>query len=111
MSTGIPLPSSSTVTVLSKLIDTHKNSGKVVRIEFNGTETQCKAINKTQFKGTDIDIKMKYSEIYENEIAEPSKIIEKYSKDQILGSFKDFCEDKDYDYKEGSSMIKEFLNK
>ena len=96
---------------ISKLIDTHKNSGKIVRIEFNGTEAQCKAINKTQFKGTDIDIKLKYSEIYENEIAEPSKIIEKYSKDQILGSFKDFCNDKDYDYKEGEHMIKEFLNK
>ena len=96
---------------ISRLIDTHKNSGKVVRIEFNGTEAQCKAINKAQFKGTDIDVKLKYSEIYENEIAEPSKIIEKYSKDQILSSFKDFCNDKDYDYKEGEQMIKEFLNK
>ena len=96
---------------ISKLIEDNKNSEKVVRIEFNGTEAQCKAINKAQFKGTDIDVKLKYSEIYENEIAEPSKIIEKYSKDQILGSFKDFCNDKDYDYKEGEQMIKEFLNK
>lgn len=96
---------------ISKLIEDNKNSGKVVRIEFNGTEAQCKAIDKSQFKGTDIDVKLKYSEIYENEIAEPSKIIEKYSKDQILGSFKDFCSDKDYDYREGESMIKEFLNK
>tara|TARA_R110002073_G_scaffold148366_4_gene301497 strand:+ start:1883 stop:2902 length:1020 start_codon:yes stop_codon:yes gene_type:complete len=96
---------------ISKIIDTHKNSEKVIRVEFSGTEAQCKAINKTQFKGTGIDIKMKYSEVYENEIAEPSKIIEKYSKDQILESFKDFCSDKECSYKNGSVMIKEFLNK
>ena len=96
---------------ISQLIDMHKNSRSSVRMEFKGTEAQCRAINKTQFKEPGIDIKMKYTEIYENEIAEPSKIVEKYSKDQIIESFKEFCEDKEYDFKEGSKMIKEFLNK
>ena len=96
---------------ITNLIELHSNSEQTVRIEFSGTQGQCKAIDKSQFKGTNIDIKMKYSEVYENDIIEPSKIIEKYSKDQILGSFKDFCNDKDYDYKEGENMIKEFLNK
>ena len=54
---------------------------------------------------------MKYVEIYENEIIEPSKIIERYSKDEIMGSFKEFCSIKGYDYIEGAKMIKEFLNK
>jgi exonuclease SbcD len=96
---------------ISKLIELHKNSESTIRLEFNGTEVQCKSIDKSQFKETGIDVKMKYAEIYENEIAEPSKIIERYSKDQILDSFKDFCKDKGYNYSEGSGMVKEFLNK
>ena len=92
-------------------VDMYKNSKKTVRIEFVGSEAQCKAIDKKQFKDTGIDIKMKYNEVHDVDIKEPSKIIEKYSKEQILGSFKDFCNDKDYDYNEGSKMIKEFLNK
>ena len=92
-------------------IELHKNSNNTVRFEFNGTEAQCKAIDKTLFKDTGIDVKMKYVEIYENEIIEPSKIIERYSKDEIMGSFKEFCSSKGYDYSEGSKMIKEFLNK
>ncbi len=96
---------------INKLIETYKDSNKVVRFEFNGTQEQCKALDKSQFKNTGIDIKLKYKEVFEDEIKIPSKIIEKYNKNQILDSFKEFCSDKGYDYKEGSSMVKEFLNK
>ena len=96
---------------ITRLIELHKNSDQTVRIEFSGSQEQCKALNKSQFKDTGIDIKLKYNEIYENEIKEPSSIVEKYSKEQILDSFEEFCNDKDYDFKEGSKIVKEFLNK
>jgi exonuclease SbcD len=96
---------------ITNLIELHSNSDQIVRIEFSGTQEQCKALSKSQFKDTGIDIKVKYNEIYESEILEPSKIVEKYDKNQILDSFKEFCEDKGYDYKEGASMVEEFLNK
>jgi len=96
---------------ITKLIELHKNSDQIIRIEFSGTEEQCKAIDKTQFRDTGIDVKLKYKEVYGIDIKEPSNIVEKYDKGQIMDSFKEFCEDKDYDYTEGSKMIKEFLNK
>lgn len=96
---------------ITKLIETYRGSDETIRFEFSGTEAQCKAIDKTQFRDTGIDVKLKYKEVYENSIVVPSNIIERYDKAQILDSFKDFCEDKGYDFKTGSSMIKEFLNK
>tara|TARA_R110002049_G_scaffold53852_6_gene150285 strand:- start:5888 stop:6907 length:1020 start_codon:yes stop_codon:yes gene_type:complete len=96
---------------ISKLIETYKNSDEIIRVEFNGTEEQCKAIDKKQFKDTGIDVKMKYEEVYQTDIEEPSGIIERYNKDQIIESFKEFCEDKEYDFSEGVKMVKEFLNK
>jgi len=96
---------------ITNLIELHRDSDQIVRIEFSGTQEQCKALSKSQFKDTGIDIKVKYNEIYESEILEPSKIVEKYDKNQILDSFKEFCDDKGYDYKEGASMVEEFLNK
>ena len=96
---------------ITNLITLHSNSEQKVRFEFRGTQEQFKALDKSQFKDTGIDIKSKYNEVYEMEVVEPSKIIEKYSKDQIMESFKEFCDDKGYDYKEGSIMVKEFLNR
>lgn len=96
---------------LSKLIDIHRDSEETIRFEFVGTEAQCKAVDKKQFSGTGIDVKLKYKEVYENNIIAPKKIIERYDKGQILDSFKDFCDDKDYDFNVGSKMIKEFLNR
>tara|TARA_R100000935_G_scaffold51505_1_gene78023 strand:- start:496 stop:1515 length:1020 start_codon:yes stop_codon:yes gene_type:complete len=96
---------------IANLIKSHSNSEQKVRFEFRGTQEQFKALDKSQFKDTGIDVKSKYNEVYELEVVEPSKIIEKYSKDQIMESFKEFCNDKGYDYKEGSIMVKEFLNK
>jgi exonuclease SbcD len=96
---------------ISKIIKANKGSEDTIRVEFSGTEAQCKSIDKVQFKGTGIQVKFKQSEIDESEISEPDVIIEKYSKGQIMDSFKDFCKDKDYSYSEGEEMIKEFLNK
>ena len=96
---------------ISKLIEAHKGSVDTIRIEFNGTSEQCKALDKTQFKNTGIDIKLKYEELYESNIVEPSRIVERYDKGQIMDSLKEFCKDKSLDYNEGSKLIKEFLNK
>lgn len=93
--------------ILSKLSELDSN----IRLEFKGTEEQCKAIDKSQFKGLGIDIKFKYNEVFESSIEQPKAIIEKYSKAQILDSFKEFCEEKELDFKEGSVMVNEFLNR
>ena len=96
---------------IKQLADKYKNSNESIRIEFKGTESQCKSIDKTLFEGTGIDVKLKYDEIYDTIDVVPSKIIQKYDKNDILNSFKDFCKEKKYDLKRGNSLLQEFLNK
>jgi hypothetical protein len=94
---------------LLELIKLHSGSEDVVRFEFTGDKTKLDAIDKSLFKGSGIDIKKKYKEIYEIDEIEKPELVKKYDKEQIYSSFKQFCDDKDYDYKTGLVLLNNFL--
>ena len=96
---------------IKKLIEKYADSGQTVRIEFSGTETECKTISKEQFAGTGIDIKLKYDEIYDACETAPGSLVEKYTKEDIINSFKDFCKEKKYELDFGLKLLEKFLNK
>lgn len=96
---------------LLKLINTYKQSEDIVRFEFEGQESNLKAIDKKLFIDTGIDIKMKYQQkfTYEEDENKPD-IITKFTKNKVQDLFKDFCKEKELDYKKGKELLDKFLN-
>lgn len=100
-------------TEINRLITTHKDSESVVRFEFTGSESKLKAIDKSKFKGTGINVLIKYDSKYnfdESDSKMPT-IKDSYGEENIKLEFKEFCSEKNYDYKRGEELLKEFLNK
>lgn len=95
---------------LNLLIKAHKNNPDTVRFEFTGDESKLKAIDKSMFQDTGIDIKIKYDLTYEIENKVAPRLIKKYDIDQIKDKFKIFCKDKGYDEEEGLIHLTNFLN-
>ena len=96
---------------LKKLIKTHENSSNTIRFEFTGTEAKLKALDRSLFKDTKIDVKLKYDlkfDFDDSSLSQPT-IIEKYNKSDIKKIFKAFCRNKDLDFEEGDRMLEEFL--
>jgi len=97
---------------LKQLIKAHSNSSDVIRFEFTGTESRLRALDKSIFKDTGIDVKIKYEVKYDYDDGDltPPSVIEKYDKVQVRGTFKQFCEDKGLEYDKGIILLDEFLN-
>lgn len=96
---------------IKNLIDTHKNSEDVIRFEFVGTEANLKAIDKNQFKDTNIDVKLKFDKSFDlKEVAKPV-LIKKFDKTSVYENFKRFCDDKNYDYIQGLAILDEFFKR
>ena len=98
---------------IKELITTYKNSSDTIRFEFVGDESKLKALDKSQFNDTGIDVKVKYDVKYDYtdiNIELPS-VVEHYGEDQVRDAFKVFCDDKGYDYQEGVVLLNEFLIK
>lgn len=96
---------------IKELVSIHSNSSDTIRFEFIGEETKLKALDKEQFLGTGIDVKLKFQKKYKVEDAVKPVLIKKFDRHQIEESFKEFCEEKDYPYEEGVVILNEFLNK
>ena len=94
---------------LKELIKAHKNADAVVRFEITGEESKLKALDKSIFKDTGIDVKIKYDAKYDFDEVESPIVIQKYDEEQVTTSFKSFCEEKGYDMKEGMKYLEEFL--
>lgn len=96
---------------LSKLISQYKNSDKVIRFEFVGDESNLKGLDKKQFKGTGIDVKLKYDSKYDYNASDLKmpEVVNKFTKDDIQETFKNFCKDKNYNYEEGVKLLNNFL--
>jgi exonuclease SbcD len=96
---------------ISELIKLHTDSKDTVRFELIGQETLLKALDKEQFVGTGIYVKLKYQKKFLEEGVEKPVLIKKFDKEQIETSFKEFCEEKGYFYEEGVVILNEFLSK
>lgn len=97
---------------IQELIQKYTDSVDTIRFEFIGSEEKLKAIDKSQFKGTGIDIKLKFDVKYDFDAkVEVPQVVQNYGVDQVREAFKSFCDDKGYDYKKGSELLEEFLNR
>lgn len=94
---------------IGALIKIHSNSIDSIRFEFIGEESKLKALDKTQFKGTGIDVKIKYAKKIDLEHLILPEVIEKYDEESVREIFKVFCNDKGYDYPVGLGLLEEFL--
>lgn len=100
-----------TTAELKGLIKTHSNSPNTIRFEFKGDESKLKALDKSLFKETGIDVKVKYQVKYdyEDRKLEYPKVTERYSKEDVRKTFKEFCKEKGYDESAGQEILEEFL--
>ena len=102
-----------TATKIKELITQYQNSSDTIRFEFVGDESKLKALDKSQFNRSGIDIKIKYSVKYDytdDQLTLPT-VVESYGEDQVREAFKSFCDEKGYDYQQGIVLLDEFLNK
>ena len=96
---------------IKELIDKYKNSPDTIRFEFIGDESKLKALDKGQFNGSGIDVKVKYDVKYDykdDQLTLPT-VIEHYGEDQVRDAFKSFCNEKGYDHQQGDVLLTEFL--
>ena len=100
-----------TIEEIKELVETHKGSEDTIRFEFIGDENKLRALDEGIFAGSGIDVKKKYEKKYKQESTEKPVLIKKFDKTQIEDAFKEFCEEKGYDYAEGVVMLDSFLNK
>lgn len=96
---------------INKLISEYKNSKNTIRFEFVGQESDLKGLDKKQFKGTGIDVKVKFDAKYNYEASDLKmpEVINKFSKEDIQETFKNFCKEKKYNYEEGLVLLNKFL--
>ena len=94
---------------LAHIREVHGNSEQVVRIEFTGSETSLKAIDKKSFEDIGIQVKLKSEKVYEIGEETLPEVIEHYGEAEIGESFEDFCSRKEYDLKEGQELLTEFF--
>jgi len=101
----------STAKDIKELITTYENSLDTIRFEFIGDESKLKALDKSQFNGSGIDVKIKFNVKYDytdDQLTLPT-VIESYGEDQVRDAFKVFCNDKGYEYQTGIVLLDEFL--
>ena len=101
-----------TLNEIRDLTEQYRDSPNSIRFEFTGDESKLKALDKTKFRDAGIDVKIKYKTKYnydEQDLELPK--LEEWNTDTVKASFKQYCEDKDLDYKEGIILLEEFLNK
>ncbi len=96
---------------IKELIKTYSNNENTIRFEFIGSESKLKALDKSQFNSTGIDIKIKYEVKYDFDDInlELPTVVEKYGEEQVKSAFEIFCEEKGYSLKEGLTLLEEFL--
>ncbi len=99
------------LTEIKELAVKYKDNENTIRIEFEGDETKLKALDKSIFSGTGIDVKIKHIQKYDFKdinLVVP-KIVSKYGKEQVKTTFKAFCEEKGFKHSEGLELLEEFL--
>ena len=94
---------------VKELVRTHENSSNTIRFEITGEESKVKAFDVSIFSDTNIDFKKKYEKRFDVIDGKKPEVIEKFDKASVQESFEKFCEQKGYDYKDGKSILDEFL--
>jgi exonuclease SbcD len=96
---------------IAELIRVHGNGQDTVRFEFIGDENKLKALDKSQFNDSGIDVKIKYEVKYnyDDSSLQLPTVVEHYGEDKVKEAFKAFCDEKGYEHKDGIVLLNEFL--
>jgi exonuclease SbcD len=82
-----------------------KTKDNYVRFVLEGTEDKIKSLNKDVLQSSGIDIKTVNKEIENVSVDFDTVEIKKYTKDDLLDEFSQFCEEYDEDYIEGIKYL------
>lgn len=101
------------ISELKKLIKKEQGSDATVRIELIGSDDKLKAVDKSMFKDTGIDLKIKFNKAYDFDTTkkEPPKAVNKYTEGQLKDEFKTFCKKKGFEHSFGIKLLEQHLNK
>ena len=98
------------ISEIKELVKTYSNNENTVRFELIGTEAKLKGFDKSILDGSGIDLKKKFEKKFTFEDTEKKpELIEKFSKENIFETFKEFCEEKDLDHNDGEYLLKKFF--
>ena len=86
-----------------------ENPDNLLRVEFKGNQDELKSIDKKVYTELGIDVKMKIKEIENTSEELKTSKIEALTNSDIVDKFKVFCEQNDYSYEKGLTILKEVL--
>ena len=86
-----------------------ENPDNLLRVEFKGNQDELKSIDKKVYTELGIDVKMKVKEIENTSEELKTSKIEALTNSDIVDKFKVFCEQNDYSYEKGLTILKEVL--
>lgn len=94
-----------------KLIKSFKkeNEDAFIRVEFKGNQDELKAIDKKVYQELGIDVKLKATEVEDNSNEVETSEVKALTNSDIIKKFKDFCNQNEYDYREGLTILEQVL--
>ena len=84
------------------------NEDGFIRVEFRGSQDELKAIDKKTYQELGIDVKIKVNELETTEV-EQAEEVKALTTSDLAKKFKEFCEQNEYNYDEGYSILKQVL--
>ena len=99
-----------TIKQADKIIKSFKkeNENSFIRVEFKGNQDELKSIDKKIYQELGIDVKIKVNEIDTSNDIDVSEV-KALTNSDIVRKFKDFCEQNEYNYKEGLVILQQVL--
>lgn len=96
---------------VDKLIKSFKkeNEDAFIRVEFKGNQDELKAIDKKVYQELGIDVKLKATEVEDNSNEVETSEVKALTNSDIIKKFKDFCNQNEYDYREGLTILEQIL--
>lgn len=96
---------------VDKLIKSFKkeNEDAFIRVEFKGNQDELKAIDKKVYQELGIDVKLKATEVEDNSNEVETSEVKALTNSDIIKKFKDFCNQNEYDYREGLTILEQVL--
>ena len=96
---------------VDKLVKSFKkeNEDAFIRVEFKGNQDELKAIDKKVYQELGIDVKLKATEVEDNSNEVETSEVKALTNSDIIKKFKDFCNQNEYDYREGLTILEQVL--
>jgi len=98
---------------LNEIVKTESKNDATIRIECIGDDSKLKAIDKSLYKDSGIDVKTTFNKEYDFDTTkkEIPKAVNKYTENQIKDELKIFCKKKGLNHTEGERLLIKHLSK